>query len=565
MTARLVLITLSFLMVCCHAPQSINKSNKGLLGNQCMVVSAHELASEAGKQILSQGGNAFDAAVTVHFVLAVVYPQAGNIGGGGFAIFRESNGTSGSLDFREKAPLQATKNMYLNDDGNVIPGKSLMGHLAVGVPGSVDGLFTLHKKYGSLPWSQLLQPAVDLAENGHTINESLAKELNRFHDDFLEVNKRQTAYTKDGVWKKGDTLINTNLAKTLTAIQAQGRDGFYMGWVAQKLINESTNGHGLITMTDLNLYKSKWRKPLTGFYKKHQIITMAPPSAGGVTLLQMLQGSEQFDFQKSGHNTAATIHQMIEIERRAYADRATYLGDPDFVKIPLDSLLSRAYNSQKFSSINTSQATPSSSIKKGQVEVIESMETTHFSILDTQGNAVAITTTLNSYFGSKVIVEGAGFFLNNEMDDFSAQSGVPNQFGLISTEVNSIQPEKRMLSSMTPTIVEKDGQVKMIIGTPGGSTIITSVYQTILNIIDHNMTMQEAVNAPKFHSQWLPDKVYFEKEKFAKSLLDSLTKLGHQTQLRAAIGKLECILVYDDGTIEGAADVTRNESAAAGF
>lgn len=565
MNIRIPILLLSFFITCCQSPDPTHQRTIGVLGERAMVVTAHPLASEAGKQVLLNGGNAFDAAVVVHFVLAVVYPQAGNIGGGGFAVFRQAEGSVGSLDFREKAPLLATKNMYLDDQENVIPDKSLVGHLAVGVPGSVDGLFSLHQKYGSLPWASLIQPAIDLSQNGHAINATLAEQLNRFRDTFLQVNQLPTAYTKEELWQKGDTLINSELAMTFKEIQAKGRDGFYSGWVAKAIADESKNGNGIISKEDLNRYHAKWRKPLKGKYKNHQIITMAPPSAGGVTLLQMLQASESFDFKNSGHNTAKSIHQMTEIERRAYADRATYLGDPDFIEIPLDSLLSKAYNEEKFSDIKPMQATPSSAIKTGQVEVIESMETTHYSILDSEGNSVAITTTLNSYFGSKVVVEGAGFFLNNEMDDFSAQSGVPNQFGLISTDVNSIQPEKRMLSSMTPTLVEKDGRLKMILGTPGGSTIITSVYQTILNIIDHDMTMQEAVNAPKFHSQWLPDKVYFEDEKFDQSVLDSLTKWGHQIELRPAIGKLECILVYDDGTIEGAADISRNESAAAGF
>lgn len=564
MNFRILLLATTLLTTYCTTPQT-EQRKQGLLSQNGMVVSAHTLASEAGKEILLSGGNAFDAAVVTHFVLAVVYPQAGNIGGGGFAVFRLSNGENGSLDFREKAPLAASTNMYLDENGEVIQGQSLTGHLAVGVPGSVDGLYNLHSKYGQLPWLTLIQPAIDLAKNGHAINETLAQELNRFKDKFLQVNQRETAYTKATNWQKGDTLINGDLAKTLTTIQTQGSEGFYSGWVAEALSKESKKGNGLITLEDLKKYKSKWRQPLVGTYKNRKIITMAPPSAGGVTLLQMLQGSEQFDFKKSGHNSTATIHQMIEIERRGYADRATYLGDPDYVEIPLDKLLSSDYNKEKFSDIDLTKATPSEHIKEGQVEVIESMETTHFSILDSEGNAVAITTTLNSYFGSKVVVEGAGFFLNNEMDDFSMKPGVPNQFGLISTTVNSIEPEKRMLSSMTPTIVENNDRIEMILGTPGGSTIITSVYQTILNMVDHNMTMQEAVDAPKFHSQWLPDKVYFEEGKFAQTVLDSLQQMGHSIHLRQSLGKLECIYVYEDGTIEGAPDITRNESAAAGF
>lgn len=564
MNLRTLLLAPILFTTFCTTP-STEKRAQGTLSKNGMVVSAHMLASEAGREILQSGGNAFDAAVVTHFVLAVVYPQAGNIGGGGFAVFRLADGKNGSLDFREKAPMASSENMYLDENGDVIKGRSLVGHLAVGVPGSVDGLHKLHHKYGKLSWSTLIQPAIDLAKNGHAINQTLAEELNHFKPIFLDVNQRNIPYTKNEIWQKGDTLINRDLAKTLTAIQEKEREGFYAGWVAEKLLEESEKGNGLIGKNDLKNYESKWRKPLIGNYKNRQIITMAPPSAGGVTLLQMLQGSAQFNLGKSGHNTASTIHKMVEIERRGYADRATYLGDPDFVEIPLDKLLSSSYIEQKFSDINPSKVTPSNLVKEGQVEIIESMETTHFSILDKAGNAVSITTTLNSYFGSKVLVEGAGFFLNNEMDDFSMKPGVPNQFGLISTEVNSIAPEKRMLSSMTPTIVEKNGRVEMILGTPGGSTIITSVYQAILNVVDHNMTMQEAVDAPKFHSQWLPDKVYFEEGKFDQKVLDSLRGLGHNIELRPALGKLECILINDDGTIEGAPDITRNESAAAGY
>ena len=571
MNPKLLHLTLIFLfLIGCEKnnPDSIPQlpdHKLGLMAKECMVVSAHELASEVGKETLKSGGNAFDAAVATHFTLAVVYPQAGNIGGGGFTVFRKSNGQVGSLDFREKAPIAATKNMYLNENGEVIKDKSLVGHLAVGVPGSVDGMFQLHQIHGSLPWAKLVQPAINLAQNGHPINQTLAKDLNKYQEVFRSVNQRSTCYSKDTLWQQGDTLINEELANTLRLIQDQGRDGFYTGITANAIVAESKKGNGIITHADLDKYQSKWREPLVGSYKDHKIITMGPPSAGGVTLLQLLHGSEQLDTKKSGHNTALTIHKMVEIERRAYADRASHLGDPDFIDIPLEKLLSSNYLTQKFSDINPTKNTPSSEIKEGKVEVIESMETTHFSILDSQGNAVAVTTTLNSYFGSKVVVEGGGFFLNNEMDDFSVLTGVPNQFGLISTEVNAIDSEKRMLSSMTPTIVEKEGQVKMILGTPGGSTIITSVYQAILNVVDFEMSMQASVDAPKFHSQWLPDKVYFEEGKFKKVVVDSLIMMGHQIEKKPVIGKLECILIHNDGSIEGAPDNTRNESAAAGF
>lgn len=537
----------------------------GVIGDSAMVVSAHPDASKVGIEIIKQGGNAFDAAIAVQFALAVVYPRAGNIGGGGFAVYRENNGQSGTLDFREKAPKGSKEDMYLDKKGDVIPGLSTRGHLASGVPGSVDGMIRLHEKFGSLPFQQLIQPAIDLAYEGVILNASEAAVLNRVKDDLIEVNGRPIYMVREAAWEKGDTLVHKELANTLALIRDHGRDGFYTGIIADLIVKESRKGKGIISVEDLASYESKWRAPVVGDYKNYKVISMPPPSSGGVALLQLMQGSEAYDFTSMGHNTTESIHAMVELERRVYADRATYLGDPDHYDVPTNMLLDRNYNKERFSDISLKEKTASSDIKEGNVEIIESVETTHFSIVDSKGNAVSITTTLNSYFGSKVLVEGAGFFMNNEMDDFSSKPGTPNQFGLVGAEANAIKPEKRMLSSMTPTIVEKDGKLHMVLGTPGGSTIITSVYQTMLNVMEHNMTMQEAVNAAKFHHQWLPDMVLFEKDKFGASTLKDLEKIGHQIEYRSALGKVECILVLPDGQLEGAADYTRNESLAVGY
>jgi gamma-glutamyltranspeptidase/glutathione hydrolase len=512
---------------------------------------------------LMQGGNAFDAAVAVQFALAVVYPEAGNIGGGGFAIVRTSDGTIDALDFREKAPLTATETMYQDENGEVITQLSRIGHLAAGVPGSVDGMVQLHEKYGSLDWATLVQPSVDLAENGYLAEERGAANFMRMQEAFAKYNGEDFYLVKE--WQATDTVIHEGLAATMALIRDNGRGGFYEGKTAELILAEMAEGSGLITQADLDAYSAKWRQPVVADYKGHKIISMPPPSSGGVALLQLLQGSANYDFTSLGHNSPQTLHTMVELSRRVYADRATYLGDPDHFEVPVDMLLSAEYNSDRFSTISLDQKTPSSEIKEGKVDIIESIETTHFSIVDDAGNAVSITTTLNGYFGNKVLVDGAGFFLNNEMDDFSAKPGVPNQFGLIGNEANSIQPEKRMLSSMTPTIVEKDGELLMVVGTPGGSTIITAVYQTILNVIDHGMTMQEAVNAKKYHHQWLPDVVMVEKDAFNKETLDGLRAMGHEITERGQIGKMDCILVRADGTLEGASDYTRNGGVAVGY
>ena len=559
--------SLLLLIVACQSQPTYQPlpSEVGPLGKSAMISSAHPLATKIGVEVLQNGGNAFDAAVAVKFALAVVFPRAGNIGGGGFAVYRTNDGSIGSLDFREKAPAASKRTMYQDENGNVIDGMSTVGHKAAGVPGSVDGIIKLHRRHGTKQLSELIQPAIELAYYGFTITQNQADEFNEKREVFIEVNGTDFFLVKDQPWQAGDTIRFTELAGTLTQIRDRGRDGFYGGIVADQIVKEMQRGGGLITAEDLKNYQSKWREPVTGEYRGHKIISMPPPSSGGVALLQLLQGAESYDIKAMGHNTAETIHLMTELERRVYADRATHLGDPDHYNVPVDMLLDPAYNKERFSSISLKKKTDSQEIKEGEVEVIESVETTHFSIVDPEGNAVSLTTTLNSFFGCKVYVRGAGFFLNNEMDDFSAKPGVANQFGLVGGEANAIRPEKRMLSSMTPTIVEKDGKLKMVVGTPGGATIITSNFQAIMNVIDHGMGMQDAVNATRTHSQWLPDRILIEERPLNPRAVRKLEKMGHEIEPREAMGRMDCILVREDGKLEGGADYTRGDNYAEGF
>lgn len=540
-------------------------SESGPTGQEAMVSSAHPLATKAGVEVLKKGGNAFDAALAVKFALAVVFPRAGNIGGGGFAVYRLKDGSAGSLDFREKAPAASTRNMYLDASENIVDGRSTIGHLAAGVPGSVDGMLKLHEKFGSKPMNELIQPAVELAYYGFAITDDQANQFNRKREDFIKINGDKFFMVKDKPWMGGDTIRFTELAGTLARIRDKGREGFYEGIVADQIEKEMIRGKGLITKEDLKNYTSKWREPVFGTYRGNKVISMPPPSSGGIAILQLLQGAERYNIGKMGHNTGKTLHLLTELERRVYADRATHLGDPDFYDIPIDMLLDTDYNEKRFSDIRLNKKTDSQTIKEGEVEIIESVETTHFSIVDGKGNAVSITTTLNSFFGCKVYVKGAGFFLNNEMDDFSSKPGQPNQFGLVGGEANAIEPGKRMLSSMTPTIIEKDGELKMVLGTPGGSTIITSVFQVIMNAIDHKMGMQDAVNATRAHSQWLPDRILVEERWLPNGSLRHLERLGHRIELRTTMGRMDCILVNEDGTLEGGADYTRGDNYAEGF
>jgi gamma-glutamyltranspeptidase/glutathione hydrolase len=548
----------------CSAPvEDVNEADRGLVTNKAMVVSAHPLASEVGKQIMEQGGNAVDAAVAVQFSLAVVFPTAGNIGGGGFAVYRSKAGEIATLDFREKAPAQAHRDMYLDPAGEVIDGLSVNGHLAAGVPGSVDGMVELHKKFGSLPWEQLVQPAIDLAANGFPLTKREANGLNNVKESLEKYSTINPEFITAPEWKEGDMIYWSDLAKTLERIRDHGRAGFYSGETADLIVAEMERGNGLITRQDLMDYQSVWRDPIVFEYKNYRVISMAPPSSGGIALAGLMKMVEPFPLQQMGFGSVEYIHLLSEAERRVYADRAEYLGDPDYFEVPQKALLENTYLKARMDSFNAKKATSSADIKPG-LEIKEKDETTHFSIVDAQGNAISITTTLNGGYGNRVIVAGAGFLLNNEMDDFSVKPGAPNIYGLVGGVANSIEPGKRMLSSMTPTIVEKDGNLLMVVGTPGGSTIITSVFQTILNVIEHGMTMQEAVAAPRFHHQWLPDQIQFEPSLMDSLKISRLEQMGHQTRNRGSIGRVDAILVLPDGRLEGGAD-PRGDDTARGF
>jgi gamma-glutamyltranspeptidase/glutathione hydrolase len=537
-----------------HAPveASIRKSQREI-GDKGMVVAAHSSAAEVGTAILKKGGNAVDAAIAVQFALAVVYPNAGNIGGGGFLVYRSAKGEIDALDFRETAPIEAHVDMYLDQKGNPIEDLSLFGQLASGVPGSVDGMVKVHAKYGSLPWKVLIQPAIDLARNGFLLTDMQAREINNHRAEFLEQNPEGTVFTSKEKWNAGDKMIQNELAHTLELIRDNGRAGFYEGEVANKIVAEMESGNGIISLEDLKNYQAIWRKPVTGDYRGYKIISIPPASSGGIALIQMLKSVESFPLSKWGFQSDSTVQVMVEAERRVYADRASYLGDPSFYKVPQVNLLAPEYNKARMNTMDFKKATPSIDIKAGILGGKESEQTTHFSIVDKDGNAVSLTTTLNGSYGSMVVVKGAGFLLNNEMDDFSVKAGFPNMYGLIGGEANNIQPGKRMLSSMTPTIVEKEGRLFMVVGTPGGSTIMTSVFQTVLNVIDFGMEMQEAVSAPRFHHQWLPDRIDVEKGAISQETRQRLISKGYNFRDRSPMGRVDAILVTKEG-LQGGAD-----------
>lgn len=560
----LYFLLLTFICVSCGHQQKINpyqyQTSKNITAKNGAVVSAHPLASEIGVKILRQGGNAVDAAIATQLALAVVHSSAGNIGGGGFTIIHLSNGKDIAIDYREKAPGKAFRDMYLDSAGNPLLNLSQDGHLASGVPGSVAGIFEEYK-YAKLPFKKLIQPAIDLAEFGYVISPGEASSLNYYKKEFIKYNTVIPALVRDIPWKGGDTLVQKDLANTLKRIRDNGKKGFYEGETARLIAKEMKNGGGIITEEDLKNYNAKEREPIKFPYKGATVVTMPLPSSGGIILEQMLKMSEMYNLSDMQFETAQSVNLMTEIERRCYADRAKFLGDPDFYKVPVKTLVSKDYLKKRMESFVPGKAGNSVDIKEGIIP--ESEETTHFSVVDKDGNAVSTTTTLNGGYGSRTMVAGGGFFMNNEMDDFSVKPGVPNMFGAVGQEANAIAANKRMLSSMTPTIVLKNDQPWMVVGTPGGTTIITSVYQTVVDIMDFNMSADDAVNKPKFHHQWLPDVVYLEKG-FNPEVKKELEQMGYKIVMRNAIGRTEVILKNADGTYTAVAD-HRGDDAAVGY
>ncbi|MEM9621338.1 MAG: gamma-glutamyltransferase [Pseudomonadota bacterium] len=533
-----------------------------------MVASRSSWASQVGADILARGGNAVDAAVAVGFALAVTYPSAGNLGGGGFMVIRLADGTQITNDHREKAPLAATRDMYLDADGEVIDGLSTRSHLAVGVPGSVAGLLDVLERYGTMSRAQVLDPAIRLAARGIRLDRDLARQFARRIKDFQPYPASMAVFSRNGeAWSEGDVFKQADLAATLRRIKKSGKAGFYTGKTADLLVAEMQQHDGLITHEDLLAYESKWREPVTGTYRGYDIVSMPPPSSGGVLLLQMLNMLESLDIGAMGYGSAAAIHSMIEAQRRAYADRAEYLGDPDYYPVPVARLISKAYAAERYADFNPERAGVSADVLPGRIP-LESVETTHASVIDAAGNAVAYTTTLNLSYGAKIVASGTGVLLNNEMDDFSSRENTPNFYGLLGRRANAIEPGKRMLSSMTPTIVLKAGQPVLVTGSPGGSTIITTTLQVIMNVIDHGMPLNDAVASPRFHHQWQPDRVIHEQYAFSPDTRARLEQMGHQQLttipgfLGRGIGDANSVMRTAEGLV-GMAD-PRNAGTAVG-
>lgn len=560
----LSLLGLSLLITNCRQAPLPTPPVVGLITDQAMVVSAHPLATQIGVEVLRKGGNAIDAAVAVHMALAVVYPTAGNIGGGGFMVARMNDGQTYALDFREMAPSGAERDMYLDEKGDVIPRLSWRGHLAAGVPGSVDGMATAHDSLGKLPWAELIQPSVELAAKGFSLTAKEARSLNGKKEDLEKYSTQPSNFLRQEEWTAGDSIFYPELAQVMARIRDQGRDGFYKGTTADLIVAEMNRGNGLINHQDLENYLSVWRSPLKGAYRGHEIISMPPTSSGGIALLQLLEMVEPYPLAEYGRHSVEAVHLMVEAERRVYADRAKHLGDMDFYPVPIQGLLEPDYLTTRMQDFSPQKASNSDSVSAGQPAPYESPQTTHYSIVDAEGNAVSITTTINGGYGSCVVVGGAGFILNNEMDDFSSKPGVPNAYGLLGAEANAIEPGKRMLSSMTPTIVTRGDSLFMVTGTPGGSTIITSVFQSIVNVLDFGMGMQEAVNGRRFHHQWKPDKLFIDTGAFTPNVKKELARMGHEVQARGPVGRIDAILVLPDGRLEGGAD-PRGDDTAGGF
>lgn len=565
-------ITISFFFACSSTknivgsngpvnPYQYTSLKKSIVKNGA-VASAHPLASKIGVEIMKSGGNAFDAAIATQLALAVVYPGAGNIGGGGFMVARTSTGETIALDYREMAPALAHRDMYLDAAGNVVEGKSLNGHLAAGVPGTIAGLFE-SMKYATLPFAKLIQPAIDLAQNGFVLTQREAVSLNYLQDTLAKYNTMRTAFQKNIAWKVGDTLTQTDLSNTLKRIRDNGAAGFYEGATADLIVAEMKRGSGIITLNDLKNYTAKWRTPHSFNYKGYTVVGMPMPSSGGTLLHQMLKMVEDKPLPTYGFNSAMAVQLMTEAERRAYADRAEFMGDADFYKVPATGMVADTYLKERMKDYQPGVAGNSTVIKPGVLPMKESEQTTHISVIDKQGNAVSVTTTLNNGYGSKTVVGGAGFLLNDEMDDFSAKPGVPNFYGAVGGEANAIAPGKRMLSSMAPTLLLQNGKPFLVVGTPGGTTIPTSVFQTIVNIIDFGMTTEDAVYRPKFHHQWLPDQVDVEKT-FPVAVRAALEKMGYKIVERGGIGRVEAIKVLPDGSFEAVAD-NRGDDAAEGY
>ena len=541
---------------------SCESQNEGIVSKNAMVVSARSEASQIGIDILKMGGNAFDAMVATELALAVTYPSAGNIGGGGFMVYRKNDGSVGALDYREKAPIKSTKDMYLDENGDIIEGLSMIGALSVGVPGTIAGIFEVHEKFGSLPIKDIFEPVIKLAKDGVVVTEKQSQKIKENQQYFKLVNKTPTLFDKD--FKTNDLIRFENLASTLNRIMINGKDEFYRGETASKLVKYIQENGGIISLEDLDNYKPVWREPVIFEYDDLNIISMSPPSSGGICINQILKMIEPYDLEELGHNSVNYIKLLVEAERRSFADRSHFLGDPDFVKISVDKLVNEEYLKNRMKNFTFDEPTNSFNLKHGNISIVESEETTHYSIVDSFGNAIAATTTLNGSYGSKLYCDELGFFLNNEMDDFSSKPGFPNMYGLIGGVANKIEPEKRMLSSMTPTIVEKNNQLYMTLGTPGGSTIITSVIQTILNVHEFNMSMNEAVNSPRFHHQWMPDSIRIESDRFSTIIKDELEKSGYKLNDKGLIGRVDGILIKSDKTLEGGAD-KRGDDTAIGY